>query len=132
MNDQDMYGIWNKKGAALSDKSVRKEFGLTQGEIIKAINRGDLQYRVNAIHGNPFLRLIRSEVEAFVEKKYGGTHLKQKQIQAELGRIDKDLKRLTKELEQLKERKTELLASLEELAHQPNRRAAKSQQVRRK
>jgi hypothetical protein len=132
MNDQDTYGIWNKKGATLSDKSARKEFGLTQDEIIKAINRGDLQYRVHSVYGNPFLRLIRSEVETTVAKKYGGIHLKRKQIQTELGRIEQNIKRLAKELEQMQERKAALLAGLEELTHRPNRRAVKSQRVRRK
>jgi hypothetical protein len=132
MSDRNPDGVWNRKGATFSDKSARKEFGLTQDEIIKAINRGDLQYRVNAIHGNPFLRLIRSEVEAFVAKKYGGTHLQRRQIQAELGRIDRDLKRLTKEVVQLRERKAELLAGLEDLACQPNKRADKPRRAQRK
>ncbi|HNS22423.1 MAG TPA: hypothetical protein PKH24_18095 [Sedimentisphaerales bacterium] len=54
---------WSKKGATLSDKSAREEFGLTQGEIIQAIRRGKLQYREVPVYGNPFLRLLRREVE---------------------------------------------------------------------
>jgi hypothetical protein len=38
-----------KKGATLSDKSARKEFGLTQEEIIGAIKDGKLQYRINSV-----------------------------------------------------------------------------------
>ena len=53
---------WNKKGASLSDKSARKEFGLTQEQIIDAISSGRLQYRQNHIHGNPYFRLLRAEV----------------------------------------------------------------------
>ena len=49
---------WQRKGATLSDKTARKEYGLTQDEIVQAIQAGKLQYRCNAIHGNPFLRLI--------------------------------------------------------------------------
>jgi hypothetical protein len=59
-----------KKGATLSDKSARKEFGLTQEEILEAINDGKLQYRTNIIFGNPYFKLVRSEVEAFVDEKY--------------------------------------------------------------
>lgn len=55
---------WNKKGAALSDKFARKEFGLTQEQIIDAINSGKFQYRQNYIHGNPYFRLLRAEVES--------------------------------------------------------------------
>jgi hypothetical protein len=44
---------WNAKGATLSDKSARQQFGLKQEEIIDAIKAGKLQYRENHIHGNP-------------------------------------------------------------------------------
>ena len=37
-----MASIWNQKGATLSDKSARKEFGLTQEEIIAAVREGKL------------------------------------------------------------------------------------------
>ena len=36
--------VWTKKGGTLSDKSARKEFGITQEEIIDAIRGGKLQY----------------------------------------------------------------------------------------
>ena len=62
---------WNAKGAALSDKSAREEFGLTQEEIHDAIRDGTLQYRQNHIHGNPYLRLLRKEVEALVTELRG-------------------------------------------------------------
>ena len=48
---------WQRKGATLSDKTARKEFGLSQDQIVQAIRAGKLQYRYNSIHGNPFLRL---------------------------------------------------------------------------
>ena len=41
--------IWQRKGATLSDKTARKEYGLTQNEIIDAIRRGQLQYREDVI-----------------------------------------------------------------------------------
>jgi hypothetical protein len=53
---------WSRKGATLSDKTARKEFGLTQDEIVVAIDAGQLQYRVGVIQGNPWLRLLRREV----------------------------------------------------------------------
>ncbi|MHA1646535.1 MAG: hypothetical protein ACTSVL_03085 [Promethearchaeota archaeon] len=71
---------WVKKGGTLSDKSARKEFGLTQEEIIDAIYIGKLQYRFNNVFGNPYLKLVRNEVEAFVEEKYGSNYLKKKKI----------------------------------------------------
>ena len=42
----ELYGDeWVRKGATLSDKTARAEFGLTQDEIIAAIRAGKLQYR---------------------------------------------------------------------------------------
>ena len=43
----ELYGDeWVRKGATLSDKTARAEFGLTQDEIIAAIRAGKLQYRL--------------------------------------------------------------------------------------
>lgn len=50
----DLDSEWQRKGATLSDKTAREEFGLTQDEIVQAIRAGKLQYRRNSIHGNPF------------------------------------------------------------------------------
>ena len=105
---------WVKKGATLSDKSARKEFGLTQDEIIEAINDGKLQYRTNVIFGNPYFKLVRSEVEAFVDEKYGSNYLKKKKIKKELAQVNKELKMLKAQVVSLEQRKAELLASLDE------------------
>ena len=47
MDDGD--SMWSQKGATLSDKSARQEFGLTQQEIIAAIRVGKLQFRESNI-----------------------------------------------------------------------------------
>ena len=106
--------VWTKKGGTLSDKSARKEFGLTQEEIIEAIKSGKLQYRNNYMHGNPYLRLIRSEVEAVVDEKYGSNYLKKKKVKKDLAQVNKELKRLKAQVVSLEQRRTELLASLDE------------------
>lgn len=105
---------WTKKGATLSDKSARKEFGLTQDEIIEGIRGGKLQYRENNVYGAPFLRLIRSVVEALVAEKYGPNYLQQKKNKQELAQVNAELKRLKAQVASLEQRKTELLVSLEE------------------
>jgi len=46
---------WQRKGATLSDKTARQEFGLTQDEIYDAIDAGAPQYRQAYMHGNPWL-----------------------------------------------------------------------------
>ena len=105
---------WVKKGATLSDKSARKEFGLTQEEIIEGISDGKLQYRTNVVFGNPYFKLVRSEVEAFVDEKYGSNYLKNKRNKKELAQVNKELKRLKAHVVSLEQRKAELLASLDE------------------
>jgi len=105
---------WFKKGATLSDKSAQKEFGLTQEEIIEGIRGGKLQYRNNNVFGNPYLRLLRSEVEVFVDEKYGSDYLKKKKIKKELAQTNKELKGLKAQVISIEQRKAELLVSLDE------------------
>ncbi len=106
--------VWTKKGATLSDKSARKEFGLTQEEIIEAMRGGKLQFRNNYMHGNPYFRLLRSEVEALVDEKHGANYLKRKKLKTELTQITKALKRLRAEVASLEKRKAELLENIGE------------------
>ena len=100
---------WTKKGATLSDKSAIKEFGLTQNEIIKYINKGKLQYRHNSAHGNPYLKLIRDEVESVINEVYGEKHLTDKKINKQLGDIDKEIRKFKSKLSSLEKSKKELL-----------------------
>src|ERR1035438_7357533 len=106
MNDQD----WTQKGATLSDKTARDEFGLTQDEIIQAIYAKKLHYRESSMHGNPWLRLLRREVEALVRAKRGNHYLKDRQAKTELASITRELRRLNGQITRLEERKSELIA----------------------
>ena len=101
---------WQRKGATLSDKTARNEFGLTQDEIVQAIRAGKLHWRENSIFGNPFLRLLRREVETLVKKKHGDAYLKDQQAKTELARINRELKRLKTQIAALEERKSKLMA----------------------
>ena len=103
---------WQSKGATLSDKTARREFGLTQDEILRAIRSGMLQCREGSMHGNPWLWLLRREVEALVRKKHGKNYLKDRQVQTELAHINRELKRLKTRIAQLEERKSNLIASV--------------------
>lgn len=103
---------WRRKGATLSDKTARAEYGLTQDEIVEAINAGNLQYRVSSIHGNPWLRLLRREVENLVRARHGDQHLKERRAKAELARVNRELKRLRTELAALEQRRSELTSGL--------------------
>lgn len=108
----DVNSEWQRKGATLSDKTARKEFGVTQEEIVRAVRAGKLHYRVNSVFGNPFLRLLRREVEGLVKGKHGGDYLKKQQAKTELARIKRELKRLKTQIAALEARKSTLLADL--------------------
>jgi hypothetical protein len=103
---------WRRKGGTISDKTARKEFGLTQEEIVEALRDGKLHYRHAAMHGNPWLRLLRREVEALVARKRGGDHLRTQKAIVELARVDREMKRLRGEIATLEERRTTLLTEL--------------------
>ena len=105
---------WARKGATLSDKSARAEFGLTQDEIIAAIRAGKLQYRRAEMHGNPWLRLLRREVEALVSVQHGQGYLRERQARTELARVNRELKQLRAQLATLEERRSALRAELGE------------------
>jgi hypothetical protein len=105
---------WARKGATLSDKTARSEYGLTQDEIFAAIDAGKLHYRPAAMHGNPWLRLLRSEVEDLAKALHGERYLRERQARAELARINRELKQLRAQLATLEGRKSLLLSELGE------------------
>jgi hypothetical protein len=103
---------WGRKGATLSDKTARSEYGLTQDEVFAAIDAGKLQYRPAAMHGNPWLRLLCREVEDLVRARHGDRYLRERKARTELAQINRDLKQLRAQLAALEERRAVLLAEL--------------------
>jgi len=106
----DLDSEWRRKGATLSHKTAQEEFGLTGEEIVRAVRAGKLQCREHSMHGNPWLRLLRREVEALVSERHGTAYLKDRQAMTELARINLELKRLKGQIATLEERKSKLIA----------------------
>ena len=69
------YGGWNRKGATLSDVSALKEYGVDAEFITRGIRTGDLEYREGSIHGNPYIRLLRDQLETYITKERGSDYL---------------------------------------------------------
>lgn len=113
----DLEQRWCQQGATLSDKTARKEYGLSHDEIIEAIQVGKLHCRVASMHGHPWFRLLRGEVEDLVRASRGQDHLEERQATAELTRIDNELRRLRAELTQWEKRRAELAARLARAHH---------------
>src|SRR6266851_2269958 len=99
---------WGRKGATLSDKTARSEYGLTQDEIFAAIDAGKLQYRRGEMHGNPWLRLLRREVEDLVQSQHGDQHLRERQARTELARLNRERRQLKTQLASVEERRAAL------------------------
>ena len=114
---------WGRKGATLSDKTARAEYGLTQDEIYAAIDAGKLQYRPAAMHGNPWLRLLRREIEDLVRARNGDRYLREQKARTELAQTNRELKQLRVQLAALEERQAALLAELAGQADRPARPA---------
>lgn len=98
---------WQREGGTLSDKTARKEFGLTVAEIVQAIRAGKLRCRRTAIYGNPCLRLLRREVD-LVRTERGAAYLAKQQAKTELARIDSEIRRLRTKLAALEMRRARL------------------------
>jgi len=102
------YGEWNRKGAVLSDVTAEKEFGVTHDFIVKGIQAGKLEYREASVWGNPFLRLLRSQLESYIADQLGSEYLASKKSGTELRAINKEIADLRKRLVALEERKAVL------------------------
>ncbi|MGO9901525.1 MAG: hypothetical protein ACLP0J_18000 [Solirubrobacteraceae bacterium] len=102
------YGEWNRKGATLSDVTARKEYGVDSDFIIRGINAGKLEYREGAIHGNPYIRVLRSQLEAYILEDLGSDYLRTWQAKTELRKIKQETAELRKRLNELAARRAEI------------------------
>jgi hypothetical protein len=106
------YGEWNRKGSTLSDVTAAAEYGVDREFIVKGIEAGKLEYRDGAIWGNPYLRLLRSQLEKYIIEDLGKDYLAKVKGQTELRRIKKEISDLKKKLTALQDRKVDLEKAL--------------------
>ena len=65
------YGEWNRKGATLSSVTAQKEYGVEIDFIEEGIRAGELEYRQGAVWGNPYLRVMRNQLERYISAQLG-------------------------------------------------------------
>ena len=106
------YGEWNRKGATLSDVTAEAEYGLDRNFIIKGIETGKLEYREGAIWGNPYLRILRRQLEEYITAELGIEYLVKVKNELELRKIKKEIADLKTRLAILQIRKAEIEGSL--------------------
>jgi hypothetical protein len=102
------YGEWNLKGATLSDATAMKEYGVTREFIVGGIQAGKLEFRDGAIWGNPYLRVLRSQLEPYIAERLGAEYLVAKKATTELRVIKKELADIRAKLAALEARKAQL------------------------
>ncbi len=102
------YGEWNRKGATLSDVTAKKEYGVERDFIIKGIRAGKLEYREGAVWGNPYLRILRRQLEEYIVEEFGEDRLSSGKNHTELRKIKKEIADLKRRLAVLQARRTEL------------------------
>ncbi len=102
------YGEWNRKGATLSDLTAKKEYGVERDFIIEGIRAGKLEFREGSIWGNPYLRVLRSQLEKYIAEELGRDHLSDVKNRTELRKIKREIAGLEKKLNELKARRKEL------------------------
>jgi len=88
--------------------TAKKEYGVDQEFIVKGIRAGKLEYREGTIWGNPYLRVLRSQLEEFITQELGAAHLSAGKNTDDLRKITKEIADLKKKLSELESRKTAL------------------------
>ena len=79
----------------------------------KGIRAGKLEYRQGAIWGNPYVRVLRSQLEPYIAAELGSEYLVRKKSQTELRAVRKEIAELREKLVALEARKAELERTLE-------------------
>lgn len=102
------YGEWNRKGASLSDVTAKKEYGVDRDFIIKGIEAGKLEYRHGLIWGNPYIRILRRQLEEYIAAELGAEYLAKAKGKTELKSIKKEIAEMQQKLIVLQARKAEL------------------------
>jgi len=102
------YGEWSRKRATLSDVTARKEYGVDSDFIVEGINAGKLEFREGAIHGNPYIRVLRGQLEAYIVEELGDAYLRSWQEKTELREVTREMAQLRKRLDELEARRAQL------------------------
>jgi hypothetical protein len=102
------YGEWNRKGAILSDVTARKEYGVSRDFIVQGIRAGKLEYREGSIWGNPYLKIVRSQLEKYIAQQLGSNHLAGTKARTELRKINTEIASLKKKLAALQAQKADM------------------------
>ncbi|RQW79103.1 MAG: hypothetical protein EHM14_09860 [Methanothrix sp.] len=109
------YGEWNRKGASLSDVTAEKEYKVDRDFIIKGINAGKLEYRDGSVWGNPYIKILRHQLEEYIASELGPEYLAKASGKIELRKVKKEIAEIEQQLSELQIRKAGLETKKAEL-----------------
>ncbi|VVB71059.1 Uncharacterised protein [uncultured archaeon] len=102
------YGEWQRKGASLSNVTAKKEYKVNDDFIISGIEAGKLEYRHGSVWGNPYIKVLRRQLEDYIKEELGAEYLAKATGKTELKRILKEIAEIEQRLRVLQARKAEL------------------------
>lgn len=102
------HGEWTRKGATLSDVTAAKDYGVSRDFILRGIRSGKLEYRDGAMWGNPYLRILRGELERYNVDELGANYLPRLKSRTELRKVKKEMGDLKRRLDVLQGRRAAL------------------------
>jgi hypothetical protein len=102
------YDEWNRKGASLSDVTAKKEYKVDRDFIIKGIEAGKLEHRYGSVWGNPYIKVLRRQLEEYITAELGAEYLAKAKGKTELKSIKKEIAEMEQKLIVLQARKAEL------------------------
>lgn len=105
-------GEWNQKGATLSDVTAKAEYEVERDFIVQGIQKGKLEYRDGSMWGNPYLRILRSQLEKYIKEEFGEDRLLSIKARSELRAVKNEIARLQNSVKALRRREAELVAFL--------------------
>ena len=102
------YGEWTRKGASLSDVTAKNEYGVDRDFIVRGIRAEKLEYREGVMHGNPYLKILRGQLEKYIADELSEEYLLNVKHKTELQKVRNEITGLNKKLNILLKRKTQL------------------------
>ncbi len=106
---------WTMPGCSFSIKNACKEFSLTEEQVLKEMQLGKLQFQQQCIHGNPYFKLLRSEIELLAKKIHGTKGLLKIANEDKLRKVKTEINSLKRSLKKAEKRQVELLELQKEL-----------------
>lgn len=92
---------WNQKGATISDKTVMKDYGVDRNFILQGIRAGKQEFQERTIYGNPYVVILRTQLEQYIAEELGSDHLSLILNQKKMRTLKKEIKKTRLKLQAL-------------------------------